>query len=355
VDPAVHAAHAVRSSARYAGLTRLIVLKLARLVAVVFAVAVLCFLSLNLLPGDPARAILGLSGATPDAVHALDIKLGLNHPLLPRFVTWLGHVLHGNLGSSYQTGLPVMDIIRQRAPITLELIVISQVLALLVAVPTAIIAAVKRGTVIDRSISLAVFAVFSTPSFVLGFILIWVFAVTLGLYPATGYSPLSAGLTEHVNSLVLPSITLASAPFALYQRVLRADLVETYRSEFMAVARAKGVPPVRAALRHAMRPSLVGLTTSVGVMVGTLIGGAVIVEQLFGLPGLGAELVTAASSRDYVEVQGIVLVSATFYVVVNTAVDLLYTVIDPRGRNPWRQSTRTSTATLARTLTRTQS
>jgi peptide/nickel transport system permease protein len=326
------------SFARHRGLVGLIALKLIRLVAVVFAVAVLCFLSLNLLPGDPARAILGLSGSTPAAVHALDIKLGLNHPLAARFGTWFGNVLRGNLGTSYQSGLPVADIIRERAPITLELIVVSQVLALLAAVPTAIVAAAKRGTVFDRSISLVVFAVFSTPSFVVGFILIWIFAVTLGVFPATGYSPWSAGLSDHINSLVLPSIALATAPFALYQRVLRADLIETYNSEFMAVARAKGVAPMRAALRHALRPSLVGLTTSVGVMVGTLIGGAVIVEQLFGIPGLGAELVTAVSTRDYVEVQGIVLVAAIFYVVVNTTIDLLYGVIDPRLRSPRTQS-----------------
>jgi peptide/nickel transport system permease protein len=315
------------------GVARIVALKLLRLFGVLFVVAVLCFFSLNLLPGNPARAILGVAGSSPQAVKALDIKLGLDHPVFHRFTTWLWDVLRGNLGTSYQSGVPVGQIITQRAPVTLELILLSQILALLAAVPTAIIAAARRGTTTDRGISVIVFAVLSTPNFVAGFVLIWIFAILLGILPANGYTALSGGLWANLETMLLPSVCLAAAPFALYQRVLRADLVETYGSEFMAVARAKGVSPARAAFRHALRPSLLGLTTSVGAMMGTLLGATIIVETLFALPGLGAELANAVNNRDYVEVQGIVLVMATFFVVVNTIVDLTYTLIDPRLRS----------------------
>lgn len=311
---------------------RIVVLKLARLAGLLFVVATLCFFSLNLLPGGPARAILGVAGSSPEAVRALNAKLGLDQPVLHRFGSWLSGVLHGHLGNSYQSGVSVAHIIAQRAPVTLELIIYGQVIALVVAIPLAVVAAVRQGAGTDRSISLGVFAVLSTPNFVIGFILIWIFAIGLGMYPANGYTPWSYGPGPHLSSMVLPSLCMAAGPFALYQRVLRADLVETYHTEFMSVARAKGISPLRAAVRHALRPSLLGLTTTAGVMIGTLIGAAVIIETLFGLPGLGFELEQAVNNRDYVEVQGIVLVMATFYVVVNTIVDLTYTLIDPRLR-----------------------
>jgi peptide/nickel transport system permease protein len=313
-------------------IARVVLLKLIRLAAVLFVVSALCFLSLNLLPGDPARTILGVSGSSPQAVAQLRHQLGLDQPILTRFFTWLGHALSGDLGRSYVNNQPVSHVIADRAPVTIELILISQVIALVAAVPAAVLAAARRGSSVDRGIGLWVFGVLSTPNFVIGFILIYVFAVKLHMYPANGYIPVGQGLGQHLGSLVLPAVSLAAAPFALYQRVLRADLVETYGQEFMAVARAKGISPLRAAFRHAMRPSLLGLTTSLGVTVGTLIGADVIIESLFSLPGLGAELVHAVSGRDYVEVQGIVLVITTAFVLVNALVDLVYGLVDPRLR-----------------------
>lgn len=320
-------------SSRGQEISRVVVLKLLRLIAVLFAVAVLCFFSLSLLPGSPAQAILGVAGSSPKAVAALNHKLGVDQPLLQRFVTWIGNVVHGDLGNSYQSGESVAHIIGKTAPLSLELILLSQVVALAFAIPTALIAAARRGTFVDHTLGAGALTVLSTPNFVIGFVLIWVFAVGAGLLPASGYATLSEGIGPHLESLVLPVITLAAAPFGLYQRILRADLLGTYDSEFMSVARAKGVSPTRRALRHALRPSLLGLTTSVGAMIGTLIGGVVIVETLFGLPGLGAQLTQAVSNRDYVEVQGIVLVMATFFVVVNTIIDLSYVFIDPRLRS----------------------
>lgn len=310
---------------------RFVVLRLLRLVAVLLVVSALCFLSLNLLPGDPARAILGESG-TPESVAALQQELGLNAPIGERYVTWLGGILQGDFGRSYANRLPVADIILQRAPVTIELILLSQLIALAVAIPLATVAAVKRGTAVDRGISSLVFLAVSVPSFVLAFVLIWVFAIKLGLYPANGFIPISAGLGQNLGSLLLPSLALAAGPAALYQRVLRADLAETYGQEFMNVARAKGVSPLRMAVRHAFRPSLLGLTTSLGVVVGVLIGSSVIIENLFSLPGLGSILATSVSGRDYVVVQGVVLVAATAFVLINAAVDLVYGLIDPRLR-----------------------
>ncbi|MEU8021843.1 MULTISPECIES: ABC transporter permease [Micromonospora] len=312
-------------------LARTVLLKLVRLAAVLFVVSLLCFLSLSLLPGDPAQAILGES-ASPQAVAALHEQLGLDRPFLERFLGWLGNALQGDLGRSYATNQTVAQIIAERAPVTIELIVLSQLIAIAAAIPAAVAAAARRGSAVDRGMSLWVFTVLSTPNFVVGFVLIWVFAVQLGLYPANGYVPVSAGIGQHLGSLLLPSLTLAAAPFALYQRVLRADLVETYGQEFMQVARAKGISPLRAAMRHAFRPSLLNLTTSVGVTVGVLIGSDVIVETLFSLPGLGAELAHSVSARDYAEVQGLVLVIAAAFVLINAAVDLIYGLIDPRLR-----------------------
>lgn len=321
-------------------LVRVVALRVTRLAAVLLVVSALCFLSLNLLPGDPAHAILGVAGSSPEAVEALRHQLGLDQPLLTRYLSWLGHALTGDLGRSYTSGRPVSSIIGQTVPVTIELIVLSQVLALVFAVPFAALAAARRGSVTDRVVGLGVFGALSTPSFVIGFLLIYVFAVRLQLFPATGFQPWSEGPALHFGSLMLPAVSLAAAPFALYQRVLRADLVETYGQEFIAVARAKGISPARIAFRHALRPSLLGLTTSVGVTVGTLIGADVIVESMFGLPGLGLELSQAVNNRDYVEVQGIVLVIATAFVLINALVDVCYTVLDPRLRSRSRSAVR---------------
>ncbi|MBM7517390.1 ABC transporter permease [Nocardioides nitrophenolicus] len=304
-------------------------LKLLRLAAVLLVVSTLCFFSLALLPGDPARLMLGDS-ATPEAVATLRTQLGLDLPTMERFGHWIGGVLQGDLGESYRTGQSVTEILAERAPVTVELIVLSQVLALALAVPAAIVAAHRRRTGTDRALSLWVFTALSTPDFVVGVVLIWILSVHLGWFPANGYAPWSDGVGPHLSSLAMPAIALAGTSFALYQRVLRADLVETLRQDYIDVARAKGLSLTRITFRHALRPSLLGLTTQIGVTVGMLIGSTVVVESLFGLPGIGDELAGAVTARDYVEVQGLVLVIATCFVLVNALVDVLYPVIDPR-------------------------
>ncbi|AIY19627.2 ABC transporter permease [Pimelobacter simplex] len=304
-------------------------LKVLRLAAVLLVVSTLCFFSLALLPGDPARLMLG-DAATADAVATLRAQLGLDLPTMERFGHWIGGVLQGDLGESYRTGQSVTEILGERAPVTVELIVLSQVIALGLAVPAAIVAAHRRRTGTDRALSLWVFTALSTPDFVVGVVLIWILSVHLGWFPANGYAPWSDGVGPHLSSLIMPAIALAGTSFALYQRVLRADLVETLRQDYIEVARAKGLSLTRITFRHALRPSLLGLSTQIGVTVGMLIGSTVVVESLFGLPGIGDELAGAVTARDYVEVQGLVLVIATCFVLVNALVDVLYPVIDPR-------------------------
>ncbi|GAA1513876.1 ABC transporter permease [Nocardioides humi] len=304
-------------------------LKVLRLVAVLLVVSTLCFFSLALLPGDPARLMLG-DAATDQSVATLRDQLGLDLPMMQRFTDWLGGVVTGDLGSSYRTGQAVTRILAERAPVTIELILLSQVIALGLAIPAAIVAAHRRRTGTDRALSLWVFTSLSTPDFVVGVVLVWIFSVQLGWLPANGYSPWSEGVSAHLSSLLMPAIALAGTSFALYQRVLRADLVETLRQDYIEVARAKGISSARITFRHALRPSLLGLSTQIGVTVGMLIGSTVVVESLFGLPGIGDELAGAVTARDYIEVQGLVLVIAACFVLVNALVDVLYPVIDPR-------------------------
>lgn len=324
-------------------------LKLARLVAVLFVVSVLCFLSLELLPGSPARMILG-DTASQEAVEALNVELGLDRPLVTRYVDWIGNIFQGDFGRSFATNQPVWDMIAQRAPVSLELIALSQIFALAAAVPMASAAAATRGKPADRALSVVAFVALSLPAFVFAFVLIWLFAVKLHWLPANGFEYLTRDAFQHFKTLLMPAIALAIGPFALYQRVLRADLIETYDQEFMHVARAKGVSPMRMALRHAFRPSLLGLTTSVGVVVGSLIGASVIIEFVFSIPGLGSALVNSVSGRDYFAVQGLVLVIATAVVVINAVVDLLYGVIDPRIRTTRARQRRTKRPPAAPSL-----
>ncbi|WP_166354480.1 ABC transporter permease [Phytoactinopolyspora limicola] len=317
---------------------RRVLLKLLRLVAVLLVVGTLVFLGMELLPGGPAEAMLGVS-ATPESVAALNHQLGLDQPLLERYASWVGGLLQGDLGQSFRTGQDVSAIVATRLPVTLELVIAGQIVALGLALPLAMVSAARRGTVVDRGISMMVFSVLSTPHFVIGVVLIWLLSVNLGWLPATGYTPLSDGIWPYLSGMIMPAVALAAAPFAQYQRVLRADLIETNSQSFMLVARAKGISPMRSAFRHGLRPSLLGLSTVIGITIGTSIGSSVVVESLFGLPGLGAQLVNAVQARDYPEVQGIVLVVAASFVVINAIVDALYTVIDPRlrQRRPTRQ------------------
>lgn len=306
--------------------------RLARLVVVLLAVTFLSFLLLNLLPGDPTTQILGVT-ATAEARDQLRAELGLDQPLLVQYGDWLAGLTRGDFGTSYVTRTPVAEDLLARLPVTLELLVVAQVLALGLAVPAGIAAARDVGGRLDRALTALAFALLSTPVFVLGVLLILLFAVTWQVVPATGWTPLSVDVGWNLTSVILPAVTLAAGQFAVYTRLLRADLIATLQEDYITLARARGLSPRRILWRHALRPSAISLITAIGLNLGALIGGTVIIEMLFGLPGVGRLIVDSIFSRDYLAVQGGVVLISVGYVVVNFAVDILYGVVDPRIRN----------------------
>lgn len=313
-------------------MVRTILRRLVSVPAVLIAVSILTFLLMSALPGGPVIAILG-TGATPENIAALTERLGLDKPLPVRYFDWLFGALRGDLGVSLSSNTPVSKLILQRLPVTLELMLLSQVLALAVAVPLAIVTAWRARRPFDRVVSALSFTALATPPFVIAVVLIVLFAVTIPLFPATGYVPIDKGLGLNLRSITLPAIALALGPCAVYTRLLRTELIGTLGQDFVTVAAAKGLNPRYVLMRHALRPSLFPLITTAGITIGSLISGAVLIESIFGLPGIGTLLVNAIYSRDYVLIQGVVLVVTVAFVLINTLVDLLYVVLDPRLRS----------------------
>jgi len=307
-------------------------IKLIELVVVVFFVSIFTFLLLHLLPGSPAQSILGAS-ATPHAVDVLNKALNLDRPLPVQYVDWIGHIVRGNFGTSYVNGQPVGQAILQHLPVTLELMVLSQLIAFAAAIPLGIWAAYRKNTWVDRIATGGSFALLALPPFILALIFVYVFAVRWHLFPATGFTPLSAGLFENLRTMILPALSLALGSVAIYVRVLRSEMITVLEENFITAARAKGMPSWWILLRHAFRPATFALVTVAGVNIGYLIGGSFIVEDIFALPGVGLLTVDSIFSRDYVTVQGCILVVAIGFVVINFLVDLLYPVLDPRTRD----------------------
>jgi peptide/nickel transport system permease protein len=306
--------------------------KLSYLILVLLAVTLLTFLLLKLLPGDPAINILGPS-ATPQAVAQIHHHLGLDKPLPVQYLNWLGNALRGNLGKAYQNNQTTVSALRQRLPVTIELLIISQLLALIVSIPVAIYAAYRPNGWFDRISTTTAFGLLSLPDFIVGVMLVLVFAVRLHWFPATGYTPISQNLYQNLRSMVLPSITLAVGELAAFVRLLRTDMIATLQEDYITMAKSKGMSDSHILFRHAFRPSSFSLVTVAGLNLGRLIGGTFIVETIFALPGIGDLAIRSIFSRDYLVVQGVVLVIAVGYVLANVAVDLLYTVLDPRIRH----------------------
>lgn len=310
----------------------MILLRLVRLLVVLLAVTFLSYVLLNLLPGDPTTQILGLS-ASEEARAQLRAELSLDQPLLVRYLGWLGGLVTGDLGTSYITSVPVAEALAERLPVTLELLVAAQLIALGLAVPIGIAAARRAGRTLDQVLTTLSFGLLSTPVFVLGVVLILVFAVKLQVLPATGWTPISLDLGWNLTSVLLPAVTLGCGQMAVYARLLRTDLIATLQEDYITLARARGLSPRRILWRHALRPSAISLVTAVGLNLGALIGGTVIIETLFGLPGVGRLIVDSIFSRDYLTVQGGVVLISVGYVLVNFAVDLVYAAVDPRIRH----------------------
>ena len=297
-------------------------------VPVLWGVTFLTFVVLNALPGDAASALLG-ANATPQEVRALSIKLHLNEPFLVRYGHWLGGVLHGDLGTSLYYNQSVASILAQRLPITIELVVYALVITFVVAVPLAVLSARRPRGVTDRASMALSMGGLSIAPYVLALLLILVFAVDLRWLPA-----LAQGTGGDIRDLTLPAITLAIPLIGFYTRFLRADLLEQMQSEdYTVTALAKGLSRGHVLIRHALRNSAIGLITVIGLNLATLIGATVIVEQIFGLSGIGFQLLKAINNRDVPLVEGIVLVFAAIVVFANLATDLLYDVLDPRIRH----------------------
>ncbi|MBM4468562.1 ABC transporter permease subunit [Rhodococcus hoagii] len=312
--------------------TRRVSVAAAKLIAVLTLVSVVTFLLLEMIPGDPLAAMLP-EGASPEMRAAAAERFGLDGPLVQRYLEWVGNALQGDLGRSMQTQVPVIDAIVERLPVTLELAGLSILVALLIALPLGVYSGYRPGGIADRIVTLVCSVTLSIPSFLLGVLLVFVFAVTLHALPVTGWTPLSAGLVPHLRSLVLPVATLAAIEAVAFIRLLRNDMAATLQQDFVLSARARGISTPRILVVHALRPSAFSLVTVLGVSLGRLIGGTVIVETLFSLPGLGSLVVTAINGRDYLLVQGIVLVVAVAYVLLNSLVDLAYPLLDPRVRS----------------------
>lgn len=306
--------------------------QLVRLVVVLFCVTLLTYTIVNILPGDVAIVILG-NLATPEDIAGLRADLGLDRPMLVRYFDWLGSALSGDLGRSYRNGEPVVQAILDRLPVSLQLMVMAQVIALGIAIPVALLSVRRPGGLFDRISASAAFGFLAMPNFMLGIVLIYLFSVSFDLLPATGFTPISEGLWDNLESMILPSLTLGLIEWTVLMRVLRSDLLTTLKEDFILLARAKGLPPWRVLLQHALRPSSFTLITILGLNIGGLIGGAVIVEQIFALPGVGRLLLGGIFNRDLILVQGTVAFIAVGFVVINFLVDMLYAVLDPRVRH----------------------
>ena len=306
--------------------------RLLYLVPVLLAVSLLTFLIASLLPGDLAYTILG-DQATPEKVAALRHDMGLDQPIWWRYLSWLGNVLQGDFGRSFRTGQTVLQAVAERLPVSLELMLLAQLGALTIGIPLAIACAVRSGSAFDRFMTGSAFSMLSVPAFLSAILLIYLFAVELRWLPATGYIPFHEDPVGNLRCFLLPALTLALGEWPVLMRVLRSDMIATLQEDYIAMARAKGLKPSRILLVHALKPSSLTLVTVTGINIGRLIGGTVIVESIFALPGIGRLLLSAIFTRDLIILQGVVLIVALGYVLINFVVDLLYAVLDPRIRH----------------------
>jgi peptide/nickel transport system permease protein len=312
---------------------RLLARKLVVLVITLLVVSFLTFSLTSLLPGDPCITILGPEGAQAEPLAACHEELGVDDPIHERYGRWLGNAVTGDLGRSFRTNQKVVDAVTERLPVTVELGVLAIVFALVGAIPLGMLSAYRAGTRLDRGITAASFGLLSVPNFMMAIFLIVIFAVRLGALPATGWTRFSVDPIQNLKSAIMPALALGIGELAVYTRLLRSDIIATLQEDFVTMARSKGLPTWRILLRHALRPSSFSLMTVVGVNIGFIISGSVIVEQIFALPGLGRLLFTSIGDRDLVIVQGVVLLIGLSVVMVNFAVDLLYSVLDPRIRH----------------------
>ncbi|WP_429924137.1 ABC transporter permease [Agrobacterium vitis] len=298
----------------------------------VYAVATIVFFVLYLVPGDPAEVLLSTGGVAPpvEAVEAMREKLGLNQPVIHQYGSYLLRLARGDLGTSFTDDSPVADSIVQSLPRTLELLIGSTVLSILIGLPLGVLAAIRRGSLIDRALSVYAGVALSAPVFVIGTLMVLIFAQNLRWVPAGGFVPFTANPARHLLLLLMPCLAIAIGFSAVIMRMARSTVLDMLEQDYVRTARAKGLAERVILMRHVVRNSLGPVTTIVGLQMGALLGGTVLVEYVFNWPGLSGLLVRAVESRDYPEVQGIVLVISALFIFISLLVDLTYAALDPR-------------------------
>ncbi|CAB3895714.1 ABC transporter permease [Achromobacter anxifer] len=307
-----------------------IIRRVLAIVPVMAVVAVIVFLLIHLSPGDPAALIAG-DFASADDIAKLRLALGLDEPLWRQFGLWAGKLLQGDLGTSIFTHVPVTQLLAQRVEPTLSIAALTMLVSIIVAVPLGVLAAYRAGTWIDRLVMLFAVLAFSVPVFLVGYLLIYGFAIKLQWLPVQGYVSLSEGVGPWLRNLTLPCINLALVYIALITRMTRATVVEVLHEDYIRTARAKGLA-VLPVLEHALRNAAIPIATTVGVGIALLIGGVVVTETVFAIPGIGRLVIDAVQHHDYPVIQSVLLLSAGTYVVINLLIDLSYRLFDPRIR-----------------------
>jgi peptide/nickel transport system permease protein len=310
---------------------RLILSRLLAAIPVMGVVAIFVFLLLRLSPGDPA-AILAGDTATAETIAAIRADLGLDRPIPEQFVTWIGQLLQGDLGKSVLSKQPVSMMIGQRVEPTMSLALTTLIFAIVVAVPMGIFAAWKHGSWFDRGIMALSVAGFSIPVFVLGYIMVYVFSMKLDLFPAQGFASIRDGLPGFLERIALPTVTLSFIYIALFARITRTAMLEVLNEDYIRTAHAKGLKERVVLVRHALRNAAIPIVSVIGIGFALLIGGVVITETVFNIPGIGRLVVDAVLGRDYPIIQGVILVFSGVYVLINLAIDVAYVVLDPRIR-----------------------
>jgi peptide/nickel transport system permease protein len=285
-----------------------------------------------LMPGDPALVLAGEEGANPQVLAQIRAELWLDRPLPVQYLHWVGGLLHGNLGYSWRIRQPVLDLVEQKLPVTLQLGVMAFAFALLIGIPAGVLSAVKRGTWWDHAANLIGLGGLSTPNFWLGIMLILLVSVQLGWLPPSGYVPLTEDFWQSIATTIMPAFVLGNATAAVLMRHTRSAMLTALDQDYVRTARAKGLTEGRVVIRHALRNALVPVVTLGALELGTLFSGAVLTEQVFSIPGFGKLVVDAVFNRDYPVVQGVVMVTATLYILLNLLADVLYVLVNPRLR-----------------------
>lgn len=300
-------------------------------VPMLFGMSIVVFLIIHLVPGDPVLAVLGLH-ATPELVAQMRSNLGLDEPLPVQYLSWLEGVLHGDFGFDYRGGDSIGSLLASRLPVTLELSAIALVLAVVVAVPLGVLSAVRRGRAADRVTQVGSMLGISVPDFWLGIMLILVFSLGLGMFPSAGWVPLTQDPWENIRHALLPAIALAAGLAGVLVRITRASMLEVLQQHYVLSLRSRGIRESSVVFKHALRNAAIPIVTVIGMQAGYLLGGAIIVEQIFALPGVGRLVIDSVLQRNYPVVQGAVLVIGALFVLVNLVADMLYIVLNPRLR-----------------------